>query len=94
MRDAGIGIHDLVRVDSEVPAVDEGRFGPFWAQEDFVAAGGEFEDYSAYVGGEAEEGRERLVADGAGETSMSDCAAGFQRKGLHVFGAVIHDERW
>ena len=49
----------------------EGRFGPCWAKEDFVAAGGELEDSSAYVGGEAEEGRERLVADGAGERLVS-----------------------
>jgi hypothetical protein len=74
--------------------VHEGRFGPFWAQEDFVAAGGELEDSPTYVGGKAEEGRERLVADGAGEGSVSECAAGVQRKGLHVFGAVIHDGRW
>ena len=54
-----------------MPAVHEGRFGPCWAKEDFVAAGGELEDSSAYVGGEAEEGRERLVADGAGERLVS-----------------------
>ena len=54
-----------------MPAVHEGRFGPCWAKEDFVAAGGELEDSSAYVSGEAEEGREHLVADGAGERSVS-----------------------